>query len=268
MTAVSIRFVKLNIGFALVVTAFSCSSEDEGFDYSQTYMGSGELLLTEYRENDNPFYAFTYTPDSRLNSITFFATKEITYSMTYNDSTGKPIYMSAVFGRNQLKMELTYQEDLLEKYRFTVNDQEAFRVKLFYDSLARVLKTVYESDHELGSVVREFSWEGNNVSKVQIYSADNPAVFPYRYEYEYDGRVNPFLSVYKSIGYNLAENFPLCESNWTQLKVYEPGAKFPSFEVTNRFTYWGLSYPYDRLTEGRSSKDGREDPVYSVFIYK
>jgi len=255
--------------FATIISATSCQEDESEIDFSRIKPVSDELFLKEYQQGGEKFYSFAYTPDKRLEGVTFYGTRTIEYKVVYNDTTRVPQFMESFF-RNQymLKMELQYAQARLEKYRFTVNGEEAFRVDLFYDSLNRVVRTFETSEQGLLPISREFDWIGGNVHKVRIYPADNnPDFVPSEYVYEYDNMRNPFATVYKSLGYNVPEGFPLCESNWTVLRGYKLGDSHPVFTVRNKFTYYGLDYPYERVAEGESKISGKEDPVYSVFVY-
>lgn len=269
MAAGGKRFLRL---YALFITLsfVSCSDEDDApYDYSHLKPPTGELYLKEYQEDNEPFYSFTYTKDNLLESISFHRTRVVNYVVAYNDSSGLPETMTAFHRNYKLQMKLHFEEDRLGYYRFTVNDDEAFKVSLFYDSLDRIVRTIQSSDYELAPTYRDFEWEGRNIKSVKVYSdANNPDVYPYRYEYTYDNKKNPFATAFKSLGYNIAENFPLCESNWTGLKIYEADATSPAFTVNNKFSYFSLDYPYDRLTEGFKKQGPEETPVYSMFIYK
>lgn len=254
---------------ASIISSTSCQDGGSEIDYSKIKPVSDELFLKEYQEAGEKYFSFTYTLDKKLAGVTFHRTRTIEYKVGYNDSTQVPEFMESFF-RNQylLKMELQYAQDRLEKYRFTVNGEEAFRIELFYDSLNRVIKTFETSEQGFMSISREFDWIGGNVHKVRIYPADdNPDFVASEYVYEYDGMRNPFATVYKSIGYNVPENFPLCESNWTVMRGYRLGDNHPVFTLRNKFTYYGLDYPYERVTEGESEISVEQDPVYSVFVY-
>ena len=273
MAAVGKHFLRI-YALLFAFSFVSCSDEDDApYDYTHIKPPTGELFLKEYHEENKPFYSFTYTKDNLLESMTFHRTRVISYVVAYNDSTGLPETMTAFHRNYKLQMKLHYETSQLasrlDHYRFTVNDEEAFKVSLLYDSLDRVVRTIQASDYELAPTYRDFEWVGNNIKSVKIYSdSNNPDVYPYRYEYTYDKKKNPFATVFKTLGYNIVENFPLCESNWTGLKIYEADKTSPSFTVTNKFSYYSMDYPYDRLTEGFRKQGPKENPVYSMFLYK
>lgn len=254
------------LAFALCIS--SCQTEDSVFDYSSLPAPTGELYLKEYYQDSSLLYSFSYQNNERLRQVSFHQSRKINYEVVYNDTTGRPAAMVAQYSKYVLRMEFQFDSSRLEAYRFTVNGQEAFEIDLVYDSLGLVVKAIESSDHRQGPVVREFEWLNGNVVKSTAYSLAGDADFvPSAYVYSYDTKKNPFATVYKSIGYNVVENFPLSAGNWTELKGYELGQSHPAFTVKNKFTYYGLDYPYQRISEGESDHYGKERPVTTTFVY-
>ncbi len=266
----------LCINSAMLLLVFfisACNKEAGEIDYSAIKPVSSELFIKEYEVDGETSFSFKYTDDKQLDELSIHRENLIRYQVNYDDAGLIPQNLQTLFrNRYLLRIELFYKQGnknrVLDYYRFTVNDEESFKVELSYDSLDRVIYSVETANYGLVPIHREFEWVGMNVHKVRAFTIEPDAEFvPSEYVYEYDGMKNPFATAYRSIGYNVAENFPLCESNWTTLKGYDLGGTSPVFTVTNKFTYYGLKYPYERTSEGESKRIGSEEKVLSRFIY-
>ncbi|HLF33539.1 MAG TPA: hypothetical protein VI583_04850 [Cyclobacteriaceae bacterium] len=249
----------------LISITFSCNLDED-----ITYKNTGKFVrsnsyLREFIEENTLIYRFKY--DSNRLVENYIYTGDETRSFFYEyDSAGSLI---KIRGKNPLYDYVLYpvfSDSLLTELNYFINNNFRSTYLFEYDTEGRMVRASRISDR--GRLLAEtvMVWEGRNISEYElrlVYVIPNVV---YKYEFEYDERLNPYRDVFRSLNYNLIEYLPISENNWITMVAYN--LEYPQTRMTlkNTFAYSGPGYPFVRLQSAIES-DGKKSEIYSEYKY-
>lgn len=186
--------------------------ETESFVQLSNFAWNGDLLssittINEITGNGLSKLTFTYDSKKRVEKVLYESDYNFTYKFTYND-------------KELAKVE-RYDEsnEKTDEYLFTKTDGKVTQIThiefgdddkkgefaplrlLFSQQIADAMEmasTVSRADNS----VYNLTWEGNNITKIELVSGSSTIVT----DYTYDDKVNPEKGLYRNAFYSNAEN--------------------------------------------------------------
>ncbi len=242
---------------SMLLTACSIESEFDPSIYQN--LPEANWLLTEYIQDEEPLYGFTYQGNTLQTQTLFGPNGDIEFHLEY-DQHKQPVKMHAEVIERVYDVFYYYEDQLLDRIEFQVDNEERVRFLFFYND-HRKIETMIEI-YRSGFVNEvTYQWDGDNISRYQVHNGATSDELDWVFEFEYDKKRNPFENVYRDIGYDFFQNIPLTANNWTRKTVFQKANPQMVQEYNNTIEYWGPDYPLftttefvDRLGEVHTSK--------------
>ena len=242
----------------LATLLFSCQEPE--LSLGPQNVDDRKYLLTEERDPrlDRRAASYSYDEFDRLIRQSFWEDQVYRYEFKYSSPEAKhPDYFEGTINNLNYTTYLTYDEDLLVESRSVTRGLEEllFLEKYDYDDDGHMIKrTVYPGI--IGAYLEiEYEWDMGNVVKERAQYDGFSATT----ETDYDTRTyrrNPYLKVYKDIGYNHHRSSPLSQSNWltritrntSNPDEVETGKNLYSYNIGG-YPYYGANENKDRYGE-------------------
>lgn len=238
------------VTFLALISLFmggGCSIESE-FDPSiYQNLPEAQWYLTEYRQDDELLYSFTYLGRTLQTQTLHGPNGDIEFHLEYGNGN-LPVKMRAEIRERVYDLFYFYEDDLLQRMEFQIDGEERVRFLLFYNDFNKI-ETVIE-EYRSGFVNEiSYQWEGDNIKLYQVHNQNTSNEVDLVFEFEYDDKRNPFSNVYQDVGYDFFQNLPISANNWTRQVVYRKGTPELYSVYNNTIEYWGPNYPLFTTTE-------------------
>lgn len=224
-----------------------CSIENEFDPDIYQNLPEAKWYLTEYHQDEELLYSFSYLGKQLQTQTLHGSNGDIEFHLEYGDNK-VPLKMHAEILERVYDVYFYYENDLLQRIEFQIDEEELVRFLLFYNQFNQI-ETMIEQ-YRSGFVNEvSYQWEDDNIVRYQVHNQNSSNENDLVFEFEYDEKRNPFVNVYQDIGYDFFQNTPITASNWTKKVVYRKGSP-ELFEVyQNHIEYWGPDYPLFTTTE-------------------
>jgi hypothetical protein len=255
---------RLYISFvALFLLLAGCQLD--GLDVGPITNDNKQLFLKEIVDGKEIRANFVYDSDFRLVSQTFYQDRVYRYEFDYTDSQ-HPEKIKVFFDDlHRYNIKLKYEDDkLVESKAVTPNiERLLFLERYKYDELNKMVRRdVFPGI--LGAFTQvDYTWENNNVTEVNAAFIDSQE----KIVYDYDDRLNPFIEVYRNIGYDHHNSQPISSNNWSN-RLLTSTAFGPGDTETGKslYSYIVPGYPFYVATE-TEDRFGRKFEAELTYKY-
>ena len=253
-----------------VLTVLLVACQDDPLTLGPQNVDSRKYLLTEEVDprRDRRAASYTYDKFDRLIRQAFWEDQVYRYEFKYADDEAiHPDYFEGTVSNRNYTTYLTYEDDLLVESRTVTRGREEllFLEKYEYNDVGQMVRRTVIPGIIRSYLEIEYEWDLGNVVK-EIVQFDG---FSETTETDYDTRTfrkNPYLKVYKNIGYNHHRSSPLSQSNWLSQVTRNTANPDEVETAKNLYSYNIGGYPYYGANENKD-RNGEVSDIRRNFYY-
>ena len=246
------------------VFIFSCRQDHEMGNLKILKEIPVNPLLTEYSENNNPIYSFSYDSGRLVSHTQFAVDGNIEFNYEY-DSSGKPNKIEVSRPSYNYTIYPEFSDSLLRELSIMADGRLQSRYVFENDSSGKMIKASRISPANVLIASAVFTWHGLNVTSYELKLLYVNPPITFRYDYEYDRLMNPYKVVFRDFKFNLIDFMPVSENNYIHMTGYNEDNPRSKVLISYQYSY-SAGFPFFRY-ESLTDFNGATSNSYSDYNY-